>query len=194
MRPKRPKKPILKTAILMRDRLVYDINFETWKIAGVRIEDKVLQSKTSTDEEADMWIESKFQDCIDLLKGKLMFCLDHVTKAGDVTSNELEANSNFVTEEDDEDESIISLEPEVEHNEFPVQYVFGFAFSVYWHGNIKSIARSLHDYIVAYTLGEWFALVKPDEAARYMQKADKHLSDVINFCRQEDCRGITFRL
>lgn len=195
---------IYKAVILRRDRLVYDINFESWKIAQMRVDNKTMQMATSTDEEADMWLERQFNTCLDEIEGKLQFCLDHPTAAGDIKDNVLRGNRSFQAEEDEENAEtaeVIATSGEAQErsddsgsSEWPRQYVIGFRFSMFWRGNIGAIGSALHNYIKSFTLSEWFALTKPDEAARYAQAADDYLHKAINYCRQEDCSGITFRL
>ena len=197
-------KPILppkyRTVVLYRDRLLYDINFESWKIAKVRVNDKALQAETSTDEEADMWIERQIDTCLGEVKGSLQFCLDHLTKAGDIANDKLKMRQDTDVElEQEQEEEVVAVQEdqtqeEAPAEEFPVHYTIGFRFSPYWNGNIESIKTAIHSYICSFTLAKWFELVKPDESVTYAKQADSWLGKAINFCRQEDCSGITFRL
>lgn len=191
--------PQYRTAVIYRDRLVYDIDFESWKMARVRIDDKRVQAETSTDEEADMFLERQFDTAFGELKGNLQFCLDHLTKAGDIANDKLKMRRDGDVElapTDDDEEIVATQESEQEEpvTEFPVHYTIGFKFSPYWNGNIEAIKTAIHNYLRAYTLTQWFSLVKPDEAPKYAQEADAWMGKAINYCRQEDCSGITFRL
>ena len=195
MKPQFP--PKYRTAIFYRDRLVYDIDFESWKIAKARLDNKTLQAETSTDEEADMWLERQFDSALDTIKGDLQFCLDYLTKGGDTADDKLKTRTtnDVELEQTDEEEVVATNESEEEPTtEFPIHYKIGFKFSPYWNGNINTITKTIHNYIVYSALGAWFQLVKPDEAPAYIQKAELLRGKVINYCRQEDCFGVTFRL
>ena len=193
--------PQYRTAILYRDRLVYDIDFESWKIARVRVDDKALQAETSTDEEADMWLERQFDTAFGLIKGDLQFCLDYLTVAGTSATDKLKMRHDndveLAADDDDSDEEVVvnaeGTDP-VPSTEFPVHYTIGFRFSPYWYGNIEAIKTAIHNYIVNLTLYEWFRMVKPDEAPAYEKKAETFRLKAINYCRQENAYGVTFRL
>jgi hypothetical protein len=195
-------KPILKpqyrTAVLYRDRLVYDIDFESWKIARMCVDDKTVQAETSTDEEADMFLERKFDTALGLIRGDLQFCLDYRTAAGDTANDKLKYQTDGDVElqpvDDEEDEITAQPETEEQTQQWPTHYTIGFRFSPYWYGNIETIKTCIHQYIVCYTLSEWFSLVKPDEAAAYLQKAEDYKKKAVNYCRQENAYGVTFRL
>ena len=197
MNPKMP--PKYRTAIFYRNRIVYDVNYESWKIAKVRIDNKTLQAETSTDEEADMWIERQIDTALSTIKGKLQFCLDYRTKGGDTADDKLRMRSDNDVELEQVDEEEVDAAPENESQtepttEFPVHYQIGFIFSPYWNGNIETITKTIHNYIVYSILAKWFKLVKPDEAADYTKQAEDLKGEAINFCRQEDAFGVTFRL
>lgn len=193
-------KKIYRTAIIYRDRLVYDIDYESWKIAKVRVDDKTLQAETSTDEEADMFLERQFDTAFGLLKGDLQFCLDYLTAAGATANDKLKTRTDGDVElapAEDDGEIVATQENESNdepETEWPTHYKIGFAFSPYWYGNIETIKTCIHQYIKCYTLAEWFSLVKPDEAAKYSQQAESYRSQAVNYCRQENAFGVTFRL
>ena len=197
MKPQLP--PKYRTAIFYRDRLVYDIDYESWKIAKVRLDNKTLQAETSTDDEADMFLERQFDTAFGLIKGDLQFCLDYLTAAGDTANDKLKMRSDNDVELEMTDEEEVEAVAENEQSEepttgFPVHYKIGFRFSPYWNGNIEAIKTAIHNFIVYSALAEWFRLVKPDEAAAYMQKAEIMRGKAVNYCRQEDAFGVTFRL
>lgn len=215
-----------RTVILYRDRLIYDINYESWKISKTRIDDKTVQMELSTDEEADMFLERSFNTAIGKIKENLLFCLDRFTKGGDTATNKLpmrdenEADVQTVTNDDatnntndgyitgtNEDNiltpqgsgggnagSAQESEQTPAQQQFRTHYTFGLKFSEYWRGNVEVIMTNMHNYIRCFTLSEWFALVKPDEAARYLQWADKYLSDMVGNAREESMEGVSFRL
>lgn len=212
-----------RTVILYRDRLIYDINYESWKISKTRIDDKTVQMELSTDEEADMFLERSFNTAIGKIKENLLFCLDRFTKGGDTATNKLpmkedtDAEVEAVTNDDADGYTVgtheycsgiqdggtgggnagaASQESEQTpaQQQFRTHYTFGLKFSEYWRGNVEVIMTNMHNYIRCFTLSEWFALVKPDEAARYLQYADKFLSDMVGNAREESMEGVSFRL
>lgn len=199
-----------KTVVLHRASLLYDINYESWKIARCRIENMKLQAETSTDEEADLFVERVIDTAINNLKDRLFWCLDTSTASADVSSNlidmdtenpsegpQYEPDTSLPVDDFTMDTTIPDIEehtPETTVARLPQHYTFGFRFSRYWRGNIHSVKSAIHNYIKSLVLSEWFALVKPDEAVRYAQAADKYLTDAVSYARQESMEGIHFRL
>jgi len=199
-----------KTVVIYRDNLVYDINFESWKIARMRIDDKTVQMETSTDEEADMFIERHIDSAINNIKTSMLWCLDRVTRAAAVSTNKLsqdwenpsqgphyEPDTSMPVDDTLLDATQTDWEehtPEPAAARFRTHYDFGFVFSSYWMGDIDAVKSAIHNYMRCRVLTEWFALVKPDEAARYERYATRYLLDAVTAARQERADGITFRL
>lgn len=87
-----------KTVVLHRASLLYDINYESWKIARCRIENMKLQAETSTDEEADLFVERVIDTAINNLKDHLLWCLDTSTASADVSSNLIDMDTENPSE------------------------------------------------------------------------------------------------
>lgn len=199
-------KPKYRTVILYRDRLIYDINYESWKISKTRVDNKTMQSELSTDEEADMFLERQFNTAFSKIKENLLFCLDRFTKGGDTATNKLpmkediDAELETVTDDDYANATHEGEGGETETGEekpktnFRVHYTFGFKFSPYWKGNAEQMMNNMHNYVRSFALSEWFALVKPDESARYLQYADKYLEALVDVAREESMEGVMFML
>lgn len=195
-----------RTVILYRDRLIYDINYESWKISKTRVDNKTVQSELSTDEEADMFLERQFNTAFGKIKENLLFCLDRFTKGGDTATNKLpmkedddaelepvtnDGYANATQEGSGEETETDDDKPETT---FRPHYTFGFKFSEYWKGDVEQMMNNMHNYVRCFTLSEWFALVKPDESARYLQYADKYLEALVDVAREESMEGVMFML
>lgn len=214
----KPQRNQYKTVILDRDFLLYDINFESWKIAKCKVEAKPLQAEISTDEEADLFIERSIDTAIGNIKNELLWCINNRSIRSAVQTDRIEqdfenpaegvhypADVDFPTDEavydgsglvsDTTDTTAIELHEEHEPEaRFPRYYTIEFVFPEYWRGSLESLKVALHNYVTRFVLSEWFALTKPDESERYLNMSAVFMKKAIECARQEDVKNVIFRL
>lgn len=216
----KPQRKLYKTVILDRDFLLYDINFESWKIAKCKIEAKPLQAEISTDEEADMFIQRSIDTAIGNIKNELLWCINNRSIFSSVQTDRLDqdfenpaegvhypADVDFPTDEavyDETDGGLISdttdttaIELHEDHEpeaRFPRYFTIEFVFPDYWRGSLESLKVAIHNYVTRFVLSEWFALTKPDESERYLALAASYMKKAVECARQEDVKNVIFRL
>lgn len=190
--------PYRATLSFDRASILYDIDFISWKIARARIADAVAQSHFATDDEARIFLGKEIEAAIDNIYSELRWCttteptrpdaLDNKPGIATPTADSSETDFFLVS---DEDEYAVT---EGTERKWPEEYPISFYFSPEWKGSIRTLRTTIHKYIVHYCLAQWFALVKPDEEANELAKAEELLTLAYNEARSEDVKHIRFIL
>lgn len=194
----RHRHPYNATLSFNRASILYDIDYISWKIARTRITDAVAQSHFVTDEDSHIFIGKEIEAAIDNIYDKLRWCtisdpcrpdaLDNKPGIVTPTANSEEVESFIISDEDE-----YSVTEGVERK-WPEEYPISFRFSPEWKGSIRALRSAIHKYIVHYCLAQWFALVKPDEEANELAKAEELLTLAYNEARSEDVKHVRFIL
>lgn len=192
------KPPYRATLSFDRASILYDIDFISWKIARTRIADAVAQSHFATDEEAHIFLGKEIEAAIDNIYGKLRWCtatepyrpdaLDNKPGIPTPTADSVETDAFLIS---DEEEYAVT---EGTERKWLEEYPISFYFSPEWKGSIRTLRTTIHKYIVHYCLAQWFALVKPDEEANELAKAEELLMRAYYEARSEDVEHIRFIL
>lgn len=157
---------------LLRNELIYDIDFVTNRIAKMRFTDediKKASSVTSEGEENQDWLDDTIMSALNNVSQKLRFC--HISHSRLSTDEVRPVNS--------EDEGVI----------------FNMALNLpKWRGSAESLARFIHEYIVNYTLSEWFLMTMADISPVYAEKANRNLTQIVNESRNADIGTPVYRL
>lgn len=170
---------------LLREELIYDIQFEAWKISKTHIDDKTMQAEAHVNMEADDWIERQIQSAIDRIHGKLARIIpDH----SDMLTDRLVEIPKYSTDDVPRD----NPEP-AELFDKPSQYVIPMRLEPNWVISARAIRSWLHKSVTSYVLSEWFSLVLPNKAGDYLMKSDKALDEVNRACGTTTL-NLSFRL
>lgn len=171
---------------LFREELLHDIQFEAWKISRTHIDNQTLQLEHQVNEDADDWIERKIESAIDKIYEKMSFALiERATMISDRLDDIPTHTLDDAPRQDGEDISGLFERPE--------RYEFLLALDPQWNGSLRAIRGNMHEFIVAYALGEWFNLTLPDKAQFYLAKSAKMLDNAASACRVKTLNQ-TFRL
>lgn len=152
---------------LIREELVYDIEFEAWKTSKKHIDNPTLQSEVHVTFEADDWIERQIETAVDRIFEKL--------------SSSTRDSSDMVTDRLDETpiynfDNIPRNNPDVSTLVTkPNAYFIPMVLDPAWRGSARAIRSLLHKAVTSYVLYQWFCLVMPEVAPRYLAESDDAL-------------------
>lgn len=170
---------------LLREELIYDIQFEAWKISKTHIDDKTMQAEAHVNMEADDWIERQIQSAIDRIHGKLARIIpDHSDMLTDRLDETPLYNFDNVPRDNPEPAELV---------EKLSQYVIPMMLDPKWVISARAIRSWLHKSVTSYVLSEWFSLVLPNKAGDYLMKSDKAL-DEVNRAFGTSTLNMSFRL
>lgn len=162
---------------LLREELIYDIQFEAWKISKTHIDDKTMQAEAHVNMEADDWIERQIQSAIDRIHGKLARI---IPDRSDMLTDRLDEipKYNF----DNIPTNLRDNPDQAELFDKLSQYVIPMRLEPNWVVSARAIRSWLHKSVTSYVLSEWFSLVLPNKAGDYLTKSDKALDEVNRAC------------
>ena len=170
---------------LLREELIYDIQFEAWKISKTHIDNKTMQAEAHVNLEADDWIERQIEYAVDRIHGKLARI---IPDCSDMLTDRLDEvplyNFDNVPRDNPEPEELV---------EKPSQYVIPMMLDKKWVVSARAIRSWLHKSVTNYVLFEWFNLVLQDKAGDYLIKSDRALDEVNRACGTTTL-NMTFRL
>ncbi len=140
---------------IYRNKLVYDIDAISWKVARCRIPQPTPnQAEVQTDSNSDnkFVVERQIVYAINAVKQFVKWCEQSSTQSG---SNDLSVNTEGA-------------------------YTLTFREPQGWRSDGNQIAALVNHYIVTRVLADWFEQVMPKEVEAYKGRADSILSELIH--------------
>lgn len=157
---------------LLRNELIYDIDFVSNRIAKVHFTGETIQNRVNVTTEGDEnqdWIDDTIMNALQNVSQKLRFC--HISHSR-LSTDEVTANNS--------------------EEEGPI-YVMSLRLPK-WKGSSESLARFIHEYVVNYVLSEWFVMTYMDVSPVYADKASKNLVQIVNEARSTDVDTPVYRI
>lgn len=149
---------------LIRNEIVYDVDYTSWKVAQCRISDEISRSEAQTDEENSDWLTRQVETAIENAKARIsVYVVDMARMQTDEDEHKEEWNI------------VLYMEPG-------------------WRGNVKVMNTYMHRFVTDFVLSEWFKMTMPDEAGVYAVSADEWLDQIVNEARKVVVKNVIFRL